>query len=59
MPLFHVKETRQYTAEYLVDAENENDARSLRGEIISDDVDGGSCGYKILSVTEVEEGFQL
>ena len=49
--LYRVVERRMLEEEYLIEAENEQAARSLDGEIIEDNV-GESAGYEIVSVEE-------
>lgn len=58
MPRYKVVERRCYEATYVVDADNEDDAKRLRGSanIVSEDGDGGdSYGDELLSCEEIDE----
>lgn len=58
MPRYKVVERRCYEATYVVEADNEDDARRLRGSanIVSEDDDASnSYGNELLSCEEVDE----
>ena len=55
MPRFKVAETRARRVEYLIDAESEDAARRLDGEIIEEGGDADDYGLEILSVEQVDD----
>lgn len=56
MPRFKVRESRGYTATYLVDAVDAEAAGRLDGKIVEEEGgDGGDYGIELLSVEEIEE----
>lgn len=56
MPRYKVREMRGYTAEYLIDAPNEDAAGRLDGEIVQEaHGDGDDHGVELLSVTPVAD----
>jgi hypothetical protein len=59
MPRFKVVEQRMYEATYLIDADNEQSARKLNGDIVVEDEAPDSWGYDIVSVEEVDEDAEL
>jgi hypothetical protein len=54
MPKFHVTEERAYKASYLIEAENEDAARQLSGEIL-DSNETDSWGERLLDIEEVSD----
>jgi hypothetical protein len=48
-----------YEATYLIDADNEQSARKLNGDIVVEDEAPDSWGYDIVSVEEVDEDAEL
>lgn len=55
MPRFKVVEHRMRRAEYLIDASDEQAARSLSGEILDESEDKDDWGYETVKVERVED----
>jgi hypothetical protein len=55
---YHVTELRAYEVEYVIDADSEQDAKALKGEILEEIVHE-SYGYEHLGTNEVDEDFEL
>lgn len=59
MPRYKVAETRARRAEYLIDAESEEAARSLDGDIVAEGGDADDYGLEILSVEQVDDDEEM